>query len=342
MFVPAATVRALLAGFSALGLDADAIRREAGIDPDTLRRFDAAVDAEHFGRLWECAFRRAPRPELPTEVGLAIPFGGFGALDYLAGSSRDVEAGFHALASHMRQVASHFALEVADGDAGGGVVQLVWPQPMSARDVSDEFTLAVCIGRFRSSSVGPFRGGAVRLTRPAPERPSRHEALLGASVTFGCAQSAIDLPRETWRLPLSRADPALQETLRQLAVHLELGAASTDLEMAVRARLRSLLPDGSPSAAAVARALGMGERTLQRRLQCAGTSFTRVLDAFREAEAERLLASGAPLAEVALRLGFSDQASWNRAFKRWKGQSPRQWASARAAAREPGLSASRK
>jgi AraC-like DNA-binding protein len=335
MFLPAATARALLAGLRALGLDAEAIRREAGIDPSALRRFDAALEVDRFGRLWQGAFRRAPRAELPTEVGLAIPFGAFGSIDYLARSSSDVEAAFHALASHLRQVATRFQLEVAGGDSSGGLISLVWPQGTPERDVSDEFTVAVFIGRFRASGSGPFPVSAVRLTRAPPERPGRHAELLRARVAFGCSVSAIELPEASWKLPMRHADPALQETLRQLAEHLELGATSSDLETAVRARLRSLLPDGGPSAAAIARALGMAERTLQRKLHGAGTSFMKVLDAFREAEAERLLEAGVPLAEVALRLGFSDQTAWNRAFKRWKGQPPRQWASAHGAGGAP-------
>jgi AraC-like DNA-binding protein len=74
----------------------------------------------------------------------------------------------------------------------------------------------------------------------------------------------------------------------------------------------------------------MSERTLHRRLRELGRTFQEVLDAFRESEAERLLVSGRPsLAEVALRLGFSDQSAWNRAFRRWKGTSPTEWAASR-------------
>jgi AraC-like DNA-binding protein len=129
---------------------------------------------------------------------------------------------------------------------------------------------------------------------------------------------------------MRRADPALQETLRQLASRLELGAAGDDLEMAMRARLRSLLPDGKADAATIARSLGLSERTLNRRLQETGKTYRDVLDAFREAEAERLLAAGkAELSDVAFRLGFSDQTAWNRAFKRWKGMSPTEWMQSR-------------
>jgi AraC-like DNA-binding protein len=142
---------------------------------------------------------------------------------------------------------------------------------------------------------------------------------------FGCAVSSLEIEPASWRLGLRRADPTLKELLRSLASGLELGDVGSDLEAVLRARFRILLPDGCPSAAAVARSVGLTERTLQRQLKQAGTSFTRVLDNFREAEAELLLASDIPLTEVALRLGFSDQTTWNRAFRRWKGTSPRQW-----------------
>ncbi len=62
-------------------------------------------------------------------------------------------------------------------------------------EVSDEFTLAVFVGRFRTRPlVPPFRVSQVRLTRPAPERPTRHAALLGAPVVFGCAAAALEAP----------------------------------------------------------------------------------------------------------------------------------------------------
>jgi AraC-like DNA-binding protein len=334
--VSAAAARALLAGFRGVGLDAEAIREAAGFSRSELEPVDGALPAEAFGRMWQEAFRRAPREELPTEVGLAVPFGTFGPLDYLAASSADVASAFDSLAGWFRTVASGFSLEVVRA-GGGGEVRVVWPPsgtpPGRPREVSDEFTVAVTVGRFRSRPAShPFRVSEVRLTRAAPARATRHEALLGTTVVFGCAVAALRVPKESWEAKLPGADPMLQETLRRLAERLELGDAASDLEQAVRARLRSLLPQGGAEAPAVARSLGMSVRTLHRRLRAEGRSFGEVVDLFRESEAERLLAGrAATLAEVSYRLGFSDQSAFTRAFRRWKGAPPSAWLGTRRA-----------
>jgi AraC-like DNA-binding protein len=336
----AAVARALLAGFRGVGLDAEAIREAAGIPKAALEPVDGVLPAEAFGTLWQEAFRRAPREELPTEVALAVPFGAFGPLDYLAASSEDVAAAFHSLAAWFRTIASGVSLEVERTGDGGEVRVVCSPQgPPSGRprEVTDEFTVAVTIGRFRSRPMShPFKVSEVRLTRPAPPRPTRHEALLGAPVVFGCAVGALRVPKDTWEAKLPGADPMLQETLRALAERLELGASTSDLEQAVRARLRSLLPEGGGDAPAVARSLGMSARTLHRRLRASGRSFGEVVDLFRESEAERLLASrAASLSEVAYRLGFSDQSAFTRAFRRWKGAPPSAWLGTRRTPERP-------
>jgi AraC-like DNA-binding protein len=331
---PTATARAVLAGLEALGLDAAALGRAAGIGAAELAVPDGLLPGEAFGRLWQEAFRLAPHEELPTEVGLAIPFGAFGALDYLAGSSPTVEAAFHSLRSHFRQVA-RIVLEIGT-DGTNADVRIVNPETFPGQAISDEMTIAIFVGRFRGDAEAPFRPSAVRLTRPPPQAPTRHAALLGAPVTFGCSAAGLEIPLAAWKAPMRRADPALQATLRQLASRLELGAEADDLALALRARLRALLPEGQADAASVARTMGLSERTLARRLQERGTTWRGLLDAFREAEAERLLASGRiPLSEVAFRLGFSDQTAWNRAFRRWKGMSPTEWRQARSDPADP-------
>ena len=80
---------------------------------------------------------------------------------------------------------------------------------------------------------------------------------------------------------------------------------------------------GGLAASTVARAVGMSERTLYRRLAEDGLTYQSVLEKTQRSLAENLLSKSAfSIAEVAFLTGFSEQSSFTRAFKRWVGLSP--------------------
>lgn len=90
----------------------------------------------------------------------------------------------------------------------------------------------------------------------------------------------------------------------------------------VIATIQDLLPR-EPSLAAVASALGLSVRTLQRRLSARGLTYRSVLDDVRRRLAEVELCRGErSIAEVSRSLGYSDPAHFVRAFRRWTGQPP--------------------
>jgi AraC-like DNA-binding protein len=89
--------------------------------------------------------------------------------------------------------------------------------------------------------------------------------------------------------------------------------------------VETLIPTGA-TIDAVAEAMHMSGRTLQRRLEAEGVSFSEIVDGVREKLARRWLADPAKsLAEVGFGLGFSDLAAFSRAFKRWTGKPPGTW-----------------
>ena len=74
---------------------------------------------------------------------------------------------------------------------------------------------------------------------------------------------------------------------------------------------------------AVARAMHMSPRTLQRRLDEEGARFSELLDSVRETLARRWLTEETrTLSEIGYALGFADLATFSRAFKRWTGKPP--------------------
>lgn len=95
--------------------------------------------------------------------------------------------------------------------------------------------------------------------------------------------------------------------------------------LAVRVRdiLIAQLPNGVDSKTDVARLLHMTERTLLRRLKAEGTTFVDVLARVRQELAfQYLRRPGVTLDDVAYLLGFSDEGTFSRAFKRWTGRRP--------------------
>ena len=86
---------------------------------------------------------------------------------------------------------------------------------------------------------------------------------------------------------------------------------------------QAILLGGSTAADDIARALGVGTRTLRRQLAEEGTTLREVFDGVRrEMATERLRQPRVSLVELAFELGFSDQTALSRAFRRWTGRSP--------------------
>jgi AraC-like DNA-binding protein len=95
---------------------------------------------------------------------------------------------------------------------------------------------------------------------------------------------------------------------------------------AVRQLVIALLPNGHPDIRCVAQRVRLSPRTLQRRLSDEGVSFARVVARAGLDAAQRMLADPTrKVIDVALDLGYSDQAHFARAFVRWTGLSPRKF-----------------
>ena len=86
------------------------------------------------------------------------------------------------------------------------------------------------------------------------------------------------------------------------------------------------LPVHYPTIAHTARLLGVPVRTLQRRLQQEGLSYSRLVERIRlELACHLLKGTDGSVADVAKALGYADPASFTRAFRRWINMSPRQY-----------------
>jgi AraC-like DNA-binding protein len=151
------------------------------------------------------------------------------------------------------------------------------------------------------------------------------ELFLGALPTvFDVAAGQLRFPASYLTANLPRASPAALALAEELCADLvSRRRDQSPLAQQVRILLAQRLAF-DPSAAGVATALALGERTLRRRLANDGTSFKRLLDDVRISLSAQLLATGTlSVTEVAQRLGYAEAASFIHAHRRWHGKTPK-------------------
>jgi AraC-like DNA-binding protein len=142
-------------------------------------------------------------------------------------------------------------------------------------------------------------------------------------VHFGRPRNALVFDAAALDLPLATANTASHRlAVEQCRRLLEpIVSRSTFCDRVERLILRT--EGGLRSLDDVAAALSMSSRTLRRHLTAEKTSFAALRDrAYRERALFLLLTRDLSPAEVAEHLGYSNVASFTRAFQRWTGHGP--------------------
>jgi AraC-like DNA-binding protein len=165
----------------------------------------------------------------------------------------------------------------------------------------------------------------VHFTHAAPSYRGEYDRIFQAPIVFGSDRNAM-LVDDSWshhkiapkqRYAFGVLTRHADALMRQLA-----SAKSTRSQ--VENVLLPILHTGDVGMDAVARRLAVSQRTLARRLKAENVTFERVLDELRRELATHYLdARKVSVTETAYLVGFSDPATFSRAFKRWTGVSPR-------------------
>jgi AraC-like DNA-binding protein len=221
-------------------------------------------------------------------------------------------------------------LSGADLELAAGRDHAVWRMvipPLDAeRTQHADHILPPMIG-FARQFLGPaWRPDWVEVSYERDAAAGRVEARLQCPVLFGRPGTGIalrnaELPRTR---QLATRQPARTINLHEVRADLILRDAPEPAR-ALSAIVALRLLDGHSDIEGAARLAGLSMQGLQRRLRQKGYSYREIVDRARRSRALGLvLESRLPLIEVALALGYEDQANFTRAFIRWFGHPPSQ------------------
>jgi AraC-like DNA-binding protein len=332
--VPAGWVRHVAERLGSESPVVTAAMRHAGLPRRLLAEGGEAVRCTAFVAFLEQAARLADDDLLGFGLGLGYDLRAAGLVGYAAIAAPTLREAMRSAERYgsLRDTSAVYALEEGDGAARFRIDSR--SAHMRGSRHATEFKAGLVLAACHRWIATGFRPAEMRFAHPRGASRRAIERRFNCSVRFGAEVTEMVLAREQLDLPVRGADPYLLALVRRHA-DAALGyspARHGNLRARVERVALDGLPRGTPTLAGVAEALGMGERTLARRLSEDGAPFRRIVDELRRDMAQGYLADPElSLAQVAYLLGYSEQSAFTNAFRRWTGRSPRRYRVARPA-----------
>lgn len=319
-------LRPMLGLLLELGHDPAAVLAASGLEPTAFDDAERRIAFHVAGEVIRHGALRCGREDFGLLVGERFGFDDFGLLGQLMWRAHTVGAALHDLNRfiHVQDRGSVTFLRPASEGLASLGYSILDPDTPGAAQIYD---LVMALGmRLLRALAGPgFRAVEVWLPHGKPHQPAPWRRVFGVPLKFDAPRAEIQFAAGWLRAPVAGAD-AMQHELVQRAVRLAEAGVSPGLPGRTRAAVRVLLMAGDTSAARIAAALGLHERTLRRRLTAEGASLHDMVAQARYEVARQLLReTRLGMHDIADALGYAEASVFVRAFRGWAGCSPGQW-----------------
>lgn len=319
--------------------------RSLGLDPASLYSTDRVASIEssnaHVAQPFEewlamigHAIAVTGDPALALKVGDSLKPQHLGVLGFVVMSCDSVEEAELQLQRYGRLIGERGIYELVRKN-GKAELYWKWRYGPVVPPVMEQLTLAARMRGARwITNRSDLRWDAYfQMKRPVDV--SSYSRVFGGKVFFHQPYTKLVAPLADLQMPLPMANRETREFVaRQAEALLEELGDQPELLQQLSTILGNGLSVGHVSLKYAAASLNCSTRTLRRRLADYDCSFQQILDQVRRSTAERYLReSSASLADVAFMLGYSDQSTFQQAFKRWSGITPGQFRAARPASR---------
>jgi AraC-type DNA-binding domain-containing proteins len=315
-------VLAIVRAMRASGIDPDKVLSDIGMDPSRLEGGYGRYSQEQISKLWREAVALSDS-DFALRVAAEVRPSTFHVVGYAMSCSATLSRALNRFAFYCRLISDSATATLTESgekvilaivfDTGG--------EPPIYQTV--ETVLASVLAYLRWIAGTEITPISVSLAHPKPRQSAGLEHFFGCPVHYSQPEDSIVFARADLDRPILVADEELAALLDGVANrYLETRMAGR-FAVRVRDALLSRMQDGMVRKSDIAKSLHMTERTLLRRLKDEGTTFSDVLDRVRlQLAFQYLQRSDLVIRDIAYMLGFSDEGTFSRAFKRWTGRRP--------------------
>ena len=324
-------VGTVLAAAERQGVARGALLAQAGIAPEELAAERWPID--HITRLWRAAVHCTQDAGFGLKAGAGVGPASFNVVSYLLQSAPTLRAALALVQKYQRLISDGGRFQTITGPEACWVVYHPRQGALAFSPHQIEAVLAAVVVFARWVTGSALRPQRVQLSQVRIGPLANYREVFQCPVDFEQAFSGVLLANAQLDAPLPQANAQLaQAHHQQAAARLAALSRQDGLEQTLRVWIASQLQGQAPARAQAARALGLSERTLARRMRAEGLSYSALLDGVRrDAALQAVAQTTRALSDIALALGYAEPSVFTRAFRRWTGATPGQWRSRGAA-----------
>ncbi len=318
-------VGTVLAAAERQGVARGALLAQAGIAPEELTAERWPID--HITRLWRAAVHCTQDAGFGLKAGAGVGPASFNVVSYLLQSAPTLRAALALVQKYQRLISDGGRFQTITGPEACWVVYHPRQGALAFSPHQIESVLAAVVVFARWVTGSALRPQRVQLSQARIGPLAGYREVFQCPVDFEQAFSGVLLANAQLDAPLPQANAQLaQAHQQQAAARLAALSRQDGLEQTLRVWIASQLQGQAPARAQAARALGLSERTLARRMRAEGLSYSALLDGVRrDAALQAVAQTTRALSDIALALGYAEPSVFTRAFRRWTGATPGQW-----------------
>ncbi|MEK1905536.1 MAG: AraC family transcriptional regulator [Pseudomonas sp.] len=270
--------------------------------------------------LWQAFCTAADDPLVGLRLGCALQVGHLDMVGALLMSSESLGESLEVLLEYYPIIGegSEFSLH----SEGERVILRYQAHYQVRQEERTEAVMASLLSLARWVTGNKISPLLLRLRHAARGDEARYNELLACPLEFSASENALVFAAADLQVPLIQANALMCAHLRGLADSLLERLGTQSLSARVQQLLRAQPRWGKER---IAEQLDLSGRHLNRKLAEEGSSYRLLREQVLYRMAEQQLRESPRLAEVAERLGFSDESAFAKAFRRWSGVTPGQF-----------------
>lgn len=308
---------------SSLGGDPQQLLQELHVPDDLEDKNDTFMPFRQLALLLEISANSLNCPDFGLRISQWQGPSILGPIAVMIRNADTVQSAMEDVAKYLHVHSPALSFSILAPDSNGNISFVFHiDEPKTPLDQAYELTIANAVHALRMLGGEATLPVALHFAHKPNSALDVYQERLGCPVYFEQEWSGFKLSPEQLARPIDQADT---ETHRLAISYLaSFHAPGSSLTPRVIELIRGLLPTGQCRIETVADELAIHTRTLQRRLLQEQQSFDSLLDSHRRQLATRYLAEkGLRLSQIVGMLGYTEQSSFNRAFRRWFEQTPR-------------------